>query len=158
MSSENYLSSNIYKKLAKMRASINKEQYYNFSELLEAVNRKAKYYNVLPLYSYLDGMATLTVVDLDDIKSSVTFKVPADMVDVKNAKAHIYGMAFDVETYKNVITPLQYSRLLEDMDKVGVTEEVIKERYKVDSLESMTQDVYYRCLSVMEKMKRREAT
>ena len=37
MSSENYLSSNIYKKLAKMREAINKEQYYNFSELLETV-------------------------------------------------------------------------------------------------------------------------
>lgn len=158
MSSDTYLSSNIYKKLAKMRASINKEQYYNFSELLEAVNRKAKYYNVLPLYSYLDGMATLTVVDLDDIKSSVTFKVPADMVDVKNAKAHIYGMAFDVEEYKSVITPLQYSKLLESMAKVGVTEEEIKERYKVDSLAGMTQDVFQRCLNVLEKMKKREAT
>lgn len=154
MSSENYLSSNIYKKLAKMRESINKEQYYNFSELLEAVNRKAKYYKVLPLYSYLDGMATLTVVDLDDIKSSVTFKVPADMVDVKNAKAHLYGMAFDVEEYKSNITPLQYSRLLEKMTQVNVTEEEIKERYKVDSLAGMTQDVYQRCMSVLDKMKK----
>lgn len=158
MSGEIYLSSNIYKKLAKMRESINKEQYYNFSELLEAVNRKAKYYKVLPLYSYLEGMATLTVVDLDDIKSSVTFKVPADMVDVKNAKAHIYGMAFDVEEYKSAITPLQYNRLLEKMAKAGVTDEEIMERYKVDSLAGMTQDVYQRCMNVLEKMKNKEAT
>lgn len=146
--------SNIYEKLSKMRESINKGQYSDFSELLAAVNRKAKFYKVLPLYSYLDGMVTLTVVDLDEIKSTVTFKVPADLLNVKNAKEHLYCMAFDVEGYKGNITPLQYNRLLEKMTEKGVMEEEIKERYKVSSLADMPQDIYQKCMNVLNKMKK----
>ena len=147
------MASNIYRKLSSLRESIGKEQYSNFPELLAAVNKKAKYQKLLPLYSYLDGMATLTIVDLDEIESTVKFKVPADMVSVKNAKEHLYCMAFDVENYNGSITPLQYNRLLEIMTEVKVTEEEIKERYHVTSLPAMTQDIYQRCMNVLNKMK-----
>lgn len=148
------MASNIYKKLSSLRESIGKEQYSNFPELLAAVNKKAKYYKLLPLYSYLDGMATLTIVDLDDIESTVKFKVPADLVNVKNAKEHLYCMAFDIEVYNGVITPAQYNRLLEKMNELKVTEEDIKERYKVTALPSMTQDIYERCMNVLNKMQK----
>ena len=148
--------SNIYEKLAKMRESINKEQYSNFSELLEVVNRKAKYYKVLPLYSYLDGMATLTVVDLDEIESSVKFKVPADLLTVKNAKEHLYCMAFDVVDYTATITPLQYAKLLEKMEETGVAEDEVKKRYGITSLPSMTQDIYKRCMDALGKTKKKQ--
>lgn len=151
------MASNIYRKLSSLRESIGKEQYSNFPELLAAVNKKAKYQKLLPLYSYLDGMATLTIVDLDDIKSTVTFKVPADLVNVKNAKEHLYCMAFDVENYNSSITPLQYNRLLEKMTELNVTEEQIKERYSVSSLPAMTQDIYERCMAALNKTKKQEA-
>lgn len=146
--------SNIYRKLSSLRESIGKEQYSNFPELLAAVNKKAKSQKLLPLYSYLDGMATLTIVDLDDIESTVKFKVPADLVNVKNAKEHLYCMAFDIEGYNGVITPAQYNRLLEKMNELKVTEEEIKERYKVTALPSMTQDIYERCMNVLNKMQK----
>lgn len=151
------MASNIYKKLSSLRESIGKEQYSNFPELLAAVNKKAKSQKLLPLYSYLDGMATLTVVDLDDIESTVKFKVPADLVNVKNAKEHLYCMAFDVESYNGSITPLQYNRLLEKMTELSVTEEQIKERYKVTSLPAMTQDIYERCMMALNKTQKQEA-
>ena len=151
------MASNIYRKLSSLRESIGKEQYSNFSELLAAVNKKAKYQKLLPLYSYLDGMATLTIVDLDDIKSTVTFRVPADLVNVKNAKEHLYCMAFDIEGYNGVITPAQYNRLLEKMTELNVTEEQIQERYGVNSLPAMTQDIYERCMSALNKTKKQGA-
>ena len=151
------MQSNIYRKLSSLRESIGKEHYSNFPELLAAVNKKAKYQKLLPLYSYLDGMATLTIVDLDDIESTVKFKVPADLVNVKSAKEHLYCMAFDVESYNDSITPLQYNKLLEKMTERNVTEEEIKERYSVNSLPVMTQDIYQRCMSALNKTKKQEA-
>ena len=151
------MASNIYRKLFSLRESIGKEQYSNFPELLAVVNKKAKYQKLLPLYSYLDGMATLTIVDLDEIESTVKFKVPADMVSIKNAKEHLYCMAFDIEGYNGVITPAQYNRLLEKMNELNVTEEQIQERYEVTSLPAMTQDIYERCMSALNKTKKQGA-
>lgn len=144
---------NIYKKLQNMRVALRKLQYSSFSELVDAVSKKAKNYKLLPLYSYLDNMATLTIVDMDDITSKVTFQVPTDLVNVKNAKEHLYNMAFDLDIDSStLITPQQYINLSHTMTEKNVTEKEILERYKLKSLADMTQDIYKRCMSALNRI------
>lgn len=142
---------NIHRKLQNMRAALKEKSFSSFSELVDIVAKKAKDYKLLPLYSYMDGMATLTVVDMDDINSKVVFRIPADLVTLKTAKEHLYGMAFDVEINNDTITPHQYITLSNTMKEKGVAEEEILERYKIKSLPDMTQDIFKRCMNALNK-------
>ena len=144
---------NIYKKLQNMRAALRKSQYSSFSELVDVVGKKAKDYKLLPLYSYLDNMATLTIVDMDDITSKVTFQVPTDLVNVKNAKEQLYNMAFDLEIGSSLtLTPQQFVNLTHTMAEKNVSESEILERYKLKSIVDMTQEIYKRCMSALSRV------
>ena len=112
--------SNIYRKLQNMRAKLKETPYSSFSELADIVAKKAKDYKLIPLYSYIDDMATLTIVDMDDINSKVVFKIPAESTSIQNAKEHLYNMAFDLEKIGEPITPHQYVNLCNTMQDKGV--------------------------------------
>lgn len=143
---------NIYRKLQNMRAALKQQHYSSFSELVDVIGKKAKDYKIIPLYSYLDNMATLTIVDMDDINSKVKFQVPADMVSLKNAKEHLYNMAFDIEYTDETITPRQYEELCSEMKEKGVTEQEIIKRYGIKSLPDMSIETYKRCMSALRRM------
>lgn len=145
---------NIYRKLQNMRAALKKMQYSSFSELVDLVSKKAKDYKLLPLYSYIDDMVTLTIVDMDDINSKVKFQIPAELTNVKNAKEHLYNMAFDLEQNGEPITPHQYVALCNAMKEKNVAEKDILERYNIKSLPDMTQDIYKRCMSALNQTKK----
>lgn len=152
------MESNIYAKMAKIREAIKKEQFNSFPELLEVVNKKAKTYKVLPLYCFYDKLATLSIVDMDEITMVIKFQIPIELVGVQNAKQHLYKMAFDIEGLDECITAKQYVELLERMKQHKVTEKEILERYRLQSLADMTPDIYQRCMSVLDKMSNRQQT
>lgn len=145
---------NIYRKLQNMRAALKQMQYSSFSELVDLVSKKAKGYKLLPLYSYIDDMVTLTIVDMDDISSKVKFQIPAELTNVKNAKEHLYNMAFDLEQNGEPITPHQYVALCNAMKEKNVAEKDILERYGIKSLPDMTQEIYKRCMSALSQTKK----
>lgn len=146
------MDNSLYLKMQKMREAISKERFNSFPEFLEVVNRKAKYYKVLPLYCFYDRVATLTIVDMDNINLVLKFQIPVDLVSVKNAKQCLYKMAFDVEDIEEAITPKQYIALLEKMKERNVQENEILQRYKIKSLADITPEIYKRCMSVLDKM------
>lgn len=148
------MDNNIYLKLRKIREAVKKEQFNSFSEFVEVVNRKAKYYKVLPLYCFYGDVATLSIVDIENINLVLKFQIPVALVGVQSAKQQLYKMAFDVENIEESITPKQYIALLEKMGKHNVTEKEILERYKIKSMADMTPDIYKRCMSALDKMQK----
>ena len=147
------MADNIYKKMEKMREAIRKAEFSSFSELLEVINKKAKTYKVLPLFCYYDKLATLSIVDMDEISMVLKFQIPVDLISVKSAKEHLYKMAFDIEDLGEVITPKQYVDLIDTLTKKNVTEKEILERYNITSLAGMTTDIYRRCMAALAKSK-----
>ena len=152
------MSSNIYEKMAKMREAIKKEQFSSFPELLKIIDKKAKYYKVLPLYCFYDKLATLSIVDMDEITMVIKFQIPVELVGLQNVKQHLYKMAFDIEGLDECITAKQYVELLDRMKQHKVTEKEILERYRLQSLADMTVAIYQRCMSVLDKMSNRQQT
>lgn len=147
------MADNIYVKLSKIRESVNKEQFNSFGELMTVINKVTKRYKVLPLYCFYENVATLTLVNMDDIMDTMAFKIPVELVNVKNVKQYLYKMAFNVEDFEESITPKQYIALMEKMKEVNVTEKEILERYNLKSLADITLDIYKRCMTVLDKMK-----
>ena len=144
---------NIYDKLSRMRESLKKEHYTSFSDFLTAVDKKAKYYKVLPLYCFYDSTATLTIVDMDNIAMCLKFQIPVDIVGFKGVKQYLYSMAFEVEIGKGSITPIQYVELTERMKELNVSEKEVLERYKIKKLVDMDTETFKRCMTALENMR-----
>lgn len=149
------MENNIYNKLSNLRIALQKESVRDFDELMALVTVKCKYYKVLPLYCIYDKEATLTLVDTEDIQSTIKFTASTDKIDVKIIKQYLYKMAFEVDGVKEYITPKQYIELTERMAKLGVTKKEILDRYELTSLTDMTVDVYKRCMTVLDKMSKK---
>lgn len=145
------MENNIHNKLLKMRIALQKEQVKDFDGLVALITQKAKYYKILPLYCFLDDRAVLTLVDLEDVNSSIRFTAPAE-INTKSVKQYLYKMAFEVNCLTEYITAKQYIELLERIKTLGVAEKDILERYQIKSIPDMTQDIYKRCSSVLDQM------
>lgn len=146
------MDNNLYVKLQNIRESIGKKSFNSFSEFKSEVNKQTKKYNVLPLYCIYDNVATLSLVDIDNITLVIKFQIPVG--NVKTAKEQLYKMAFDVDEIEESITPKQYIALMEKMKECGVSEKEILERYKIKSLADITTDIYKRCMSALDKTKK----
>ena len=146
------MDNNLYVKLQNIRESIGKKSFNSFSEFKSEVNKQTKKYNVLPLYCIYDNVATLSLVDIDNISLVIKFQIPAE--NVKTAKEKLYKMAFDIDEIEESITPKQYIALMEKMKECGVSEKEILERYKIKSLADVTTDIYKRCMSALDKTKK----
>lgn len=142
--------SNIYEKLFKMRESIKKTQFTNFSELVDIVDKKAKYYKVLPLYCFYDGLATLTLVNVEEVTDSVKFQLPVSLY-TQGIKEQLYYMAFDINK-PETISAIEYVKLVEKMREKKVSDREIIERYKINSIEEMPEDVLKRCKRALDRM------
>lgn len=145
------MENNILNKLLNMRIALQKEQVKDFNELVALITRKAKYYKIIPLYCFMDDKATLRLVDLEDVNSSIKFTAPAE-VNIKSVKQCLYKMAFEVDCEYEYITPRQYLEILERIKTLGVAEKDVLERYQLKSLADMTTDIYKRCNSVLDNM------
>lgn len=147
------MENNIYIKLSKIRESIKKEPEAEcFSELLTLINKKTKRYGIIPLYCFYNDVATLTLVDMDNIAMCLKFQIPVELVGARHVKEQLYRMAFDLEEYKETVTPEQYASLLERMEKKGVTAKEIEERHKLEKLTDITVEIYKRCMSALSRM------
>lgn len=142
----------IYIKFSKIREAVRKEHFNTFKELLDIVNRKCKYYGVLPLYCFYDNTATLSLVDLENIAMCLKFQIPVELVGSKHVKEHLYRMTFDLEDYKESITAEQYVELLKKMEEKSVTDNEIEERYKLEKLTDITPEIYKRCMTALNRM------
>lgn len=143
--------SNIYEKLFKMRESIKKEQFDTFSEFVDIVDKKAKYHKVLILYCFYDEMAVLTLVNVEEVTDTLKFQLPADVMSIQQIKEQLYYMAFDINE-NNTITAAQYVNLMKKIKEKKVNEREIIERYKISSIEEMTEDIYKRCKRALARM------
>lgn len=143
--------SNIYEKLFKMRESIKKEQFDTFSEFVDIVDKKAKYHKVLILYCFYDEMAVLTLVNVEEVTDTLKFQLPADETSIQQIKEQLYYMAFDINE-NNTITAAQYVNLMKKIKEKKVNEREIIERYKISSIEEMTEDIYKRCKRALARM------
>lgn len=144
----------IYEKLFKIREAIKKERPVGFPELMDAVRRKTKYHRVIPLYTYFDNTPVLELVNMDDIKDTIKFMLPDNHIKGAADKQSLYMMAFDVDSIEEErISAKQYALLVAKMKEKNVDEKEVLERYKLNNLTEMTEDIYKRCMSVFEKMK-----
>ena len=151
------MADNIYTKLSKVREAVKKEDCSSYGDMLDVVNKKLKTYKLLPLYCFYGDVATLSIVDMDEITMVLKFQIPVGLVDVKNIKEYLYRMAFELDdNFNNPITAKQYLELVERMTRLRVKESEITERYKINSLEDMTIDTYKRCMAALDKTKRQQ--
>lgn len=141
---------NIYEKLFKMREAIKKESFDNFTSFVDIVDKKAKNYKVLPLYCVYDNVATLTLVNIEEVTDTVKFQLPASN-SVQKTKEQLYYTAFDINR-EDYITAVQYAEVLRKMKDKGVPEAEIIKRYKIDSIETMTAAIYERCIRALDRM------
>ena len=145
--------SNVYEKLQSVRSAVKKEKPSNFKDLLEVVDRKTKYYRLLPLYYSYGKNAILRLVDMDNIEESLFFEVKTGgNLSVRNAKRCLYQMAFDIDNISERLTLDEYINLIERMKELGVKEKEVLERYKIESLPEMTKEIYDKCMTVFDKM------
>lgn len=149
------MADNIYTKLSKVREAVKKEDCSSYGDMLDVVNKKLKTYKLLPLYCFYGDVATLSIVDMDEITMVLKFQIPVGLVDVRNIKEYLYRMAFELDG-NTPITAKQYLELVERMTSLRVKESEITERYKIISLEDMTEDTYKWCMAALDKTKRRQ--
>lgn len=147
------MENSIYLKLQKMRESIRRSKWSNFNELLAVVERKARYHKVIILYTFFDKVATLTLVDMDNIAMVINFQLPADFTNLKKVRFELYKMAFELEEPTESLTAFDLAFMLEQMKSKGVTTEAFMERYKIKSLTEVNADIYSRCMATLDKMK-----
>ena len=154
------MENSIYMKLQKMRTSIKNSEWGSFPELVELVDKKAKRYKVIVLYCFYDKLATLTLLDMDNITMCVKFQLPAELTNMRQVRQQLYYMALNLteaDTAIITISARELLDLLERMKKKGVTEAEVCERYHVSSLADLTIGNYNSCLSVLSKMNKQEA-
>lgn len=144
----------IYEKLASVRTAVKKENPTSFKKLLEVVDKKTKYYRVLPLYFSYGKTAILRLVNMDNIEECLYFEVKtgSSTLSVRNAKRCLYQMAFDIDNISEGLTLDEYLNLIERMKEKGVKEKDVLERYKIESLPEMTKEIYDKCMTVFDKM------
>jgi len=145
---------NIYEKLSRLRESVKKETWSSFYDLMALVHKRAKYYRILPLYCHYDNVATLSMVDMDNITMCIKFQIPVESVGMKNVKKELYYMALEITETGETISPKQYIELTEKMKEVEVTEAEVLERYKLKSLAEMPVEIYQRCKTALAKSKK----
>lgn len=148
------MENSIYLKLQKMRTSIKNSEWRSFPELVELVEKVAKRNKVIVLYCFYDKLATLTLLDMDNIAMCVKFQLPADTVSMRQVRQQLYYMALNMTEADTAITisARELLHLLELMKKKGVKEIEVRERYHVASLADLTIENYNSCLSVLRKM------
>ena len=152
------MAENIYTKLSKVREAVRAENCSNNEEVMSAIAKKAKAFKVLPLFCYYEGVATLTLVNMEDITDLVKFQIQLDSAfSLSEIKYRLYYVVFDLdEEYVKPMTAKQYIELTERMAKQGVQESEILERYKLNSITDMTVDIFKRCMSAINKTKRQQ--
>ena len=118
---------NIYEKLQKMRESLKKTNHRSFSEFAAEVDKVAKKNKILPLFCIYNGVATLTLVNVEDVEDKVKFTLPTTGRGNKAVKKELYCMAFDIDDISEMISLKQYIDLVERMKEKGVTEKEVME-------------------------------
>lgn len=146
------MENSIYIKLQKIRTSIKNSEWGGFPELVELVDKVAKRNKVIVLYCFYDKLATLTLLDMDNIAMCVKFQLPADTVSMRQVRKQLYYMALNLTETNTMISTRELLNLLEQMKEKGVTEDKIRERYHVSSLADLTTENYNSCLAVLNKM------
>ena len=149
------MENSIYLKLQKMRTSIKNSEWGSFPELVELVDKVAKRNKVIVLYCFYDKLATLSLLDMDNIAMCVKFQLPAELTNMRQVRQQLYYMALNLtedDTAISKISAGELLHLLEWMKKKGVTEKEVCERYHVLCLADMTNDNYKSCLTVLNKM------
>ena len=149
------MENSIYMKLQKIRTSIKNSEWGSFPELVELVDKVAKRNKVIVLYCFYDKLATLSLIDMDNIAMCVKFQLPAELTNMRQVRQQLYCMALNLteaDTVINTISARELLQLLERMKKKGVTELEVCERYHVPSLADLTVENYNSCLSVLNKM------
>lgn len=147
------MENSIYLKLQKMRESIRKSKWSNFSELIALVEKRAKSNQVMVIYCFFDKVATLTLLDMDNIAMCIKFQLPADFTNLRNVRYELYKMAFELGEPTDSLTAFDLAFMLERMREKGVTVEAFLERYKIKSLTEVNADIYSRCMATLNKLK-----
>ena len=147
------MENSIYLKLQKMRESIRKSKWSNFSELIALVEKRAKSNQVMVIYCFFDKVATLTLLDMDNIAMCIKFQLPADLTNMRNVRYELYKMAFELGEPTDTLTAFDLAFMLERMREKGVTVEAFLERYKIKSLTEVNADIYSRCMATLNKLK-----
>lgn len=147
------MENSIYSKLQKMRESLRRSKWSNFNELIALVEKRARTNDVIILYCFYDKVATLTLLDMDNIAMCIKFQLPADFTNMKNVRYELYKMAFELEEPTDNLTAFDLAFMLERMREKGVTVEAFLERYKIKSLTEVNADIYSRCMATLNQLK-----
>ena len=155
-----------------------KYKYFELSDFLPEINEIQEEYNTLTLFSVDKEKATLRVVDCDDITQELTFDIPIAELTIQGAntiqnigglttycRRYLYMIAFEIaendefdpaqqqpEPPVLYVDDVKIKVLKQKMEKKGVSDNQILERYHVSCFEELTVVDFMKACSGLEKM------
>lgn len=157
-----------------------KYSYYELSDFLPVINKIALEHGVFNFYELLEGKAVLHVMDFET-KEQIDFEIPIAELSMKGANAiqnvgglttytrrYLYMIAYEVaendefdpqennqpveEKAENVlISEVHILTLKSVLEKKGVEEEKILDRYGKDKIENLTMEDFMKAMKALEK-------
>lgn len=158
--------------------TFSKYEYFELSDFLPHINEIQEEYNTISLFEVEKEKATLAIVDCDEPDQKIIFNMPIAELVIKGANAiqnigglttycrrYLYMMAFEIaendefdrnesnEPKQQVIyvDEVKIKVLKERMEKKGVTDNQIFERYKVKRFEDLTVNDFKLACDALEK-------
>jgi len=154
--------------------------YFELGDFLPAINEIQKEYNTITLFDINKEKARLTLVDCGNTEQLIAFEMPIAELSIAGANSmqnigglttyarrYLYMIAFEIaenDEFDNTVHEPQPSpeTILVDavkikvlkgiMEKKGVKEEQILDRYKVGSFEELTVMDFMKACNGLEKM------
>lgn len=185
---------NIYQKLQKSRVDLQKKElkktgfnkysnygYFELGDFLPAINEICNNNGLATIFKFKSDEATLTVIDTDNVESTIEFSTPIEIATLKGcsniqniggtqsyARRYLYIMAFeiaeadtidggqvdaDAEQGKQKINKAAVFTIKSLIDETGSNEKKFLEWCGVSKVEDITNAALGTCLSKLNKKK-----
>lgn len=158
--------------------------YFELSDFMPVLNKIMLENKTTGIYQFGKEEASLRIVDIET-KDEIVFTIPFSEVTVKGANAmqnigalttytrrYLYMIAFEISEQDSYdtnanndinkpdlnkpICEAQINSLRKLMETTGVTENAITERYEVNSIEEMTENVFYKVMQALNATKKKQ--
>lgn len=156
-----------------------KYDYFELSDFLPQINEIQEKHDTVSLFSINSEYAELMILDCADTTQGIEFRIPMAELALKGANAiqnvgglttycrrYLYMIAFEIaendefdpnesnepqqpEVY--YVDAVKIKVLKEKMDKKGVTDQQIFDRYKVNAFEEMTVQQFVNAMNGLDK-------
>jgi hypothetical protein len=153
--------------------------YYELGDFLPQINEYMDKYHLTAIFSYGTEQATLTIVNTEKIDEKIEFSTPIEVAQLKGcnamqniggtqtfARRYLYVMAFEISEIDiinngEIDSEAELERKKIDLAKVETLKQLIKktntdeklflEYFKVKKIEDITNGLFVRCMSTLQK-------